>query len=227
MMKKIIITIMFLIVALLNIHAQNKLDVYVAGNYGLYKVKVSDVYSSAISSKFSGGIGAHISYKLTPNLRVVALPVVQQRGYMSSNIHHIYDVSVGYIDVPIGVEYDFNIHLFVKSLNLGEKDEKVFFLGAGLYEGFAINGKYTDRLYNTPSEKIKFGESLTDNRSITDFGLNFNVGLRIRSFKIGLQKQLGLKNVVPSARQAKDGSLKTTGFGMFIAYKISNLKKKK
>ena len=226
MMKKIIITIMFLIVALLNIHAQNKLDVYVAGNYGLYKVKVNDVYSSAISSKFSGGIGAHISYKLIPNLRIVALPVFQQRGYMSSNINHIYDVSVVYIDVPIGVEYDFNIRLFVKSLNLGEKDEKVFFVGAGLYEGFAINGKYTDKLYNTPSEKIKFGELLTDNRSSTDFGLNFNVGLRIRSFKIGLQKQLGLKNVVPSARQAKDGSLKTTGFGMFVAYKISNLFKK-
>ena len=226
MMKKIIITIMFLIVALLNIHAQNKLDVYVAGNYGLYKVKVNDVYSSAISSKFSGGIGAHISYKLIPNLRIVALPVFQQRGYMSSNINHIYDVSVVYIDVPIGVEYDFNIRLFVKSLNLGEKDEKVFFVGAGLYEGFAINGKYTDKLYNTPSEKIKFGELLTDNRSSTDFGLNFDVGLRIRSFKIGLQKQLGLKNVVPSARQAKDGSLKTTGFGMFVAYKISNLFKK-
>jgi hypothetical protein len=225
-MKKIKIIAILLIVCSINIFAQNKLTVYVTGNYGLYKVKPSDIYSSAISSNFSGGFGVHLSYTIIPNLYIVALPVYQQRGYMSFNIYHNYDIRVSYIDIPIGVEYNFNAPSS-KFLGLTDDDEKPLFVGIGLYEGFAISGNYTDKFTNNPAEKIKFGESLTDNRSSTDFGFNFNIGVRIRNFKIGIQKQLGLKNVVPTARQAAEGSIKTTGFGMFIAYKISKLKKKK
>lgn len=225
-MKKIVIISILLTTFSINIFAQNKLTVYATGNYGIYKVKPSDIYTSAISSNFSGGFGVHLSYLILPSLHIVALPVYQQRGYMSSNIYHNYDIRVSYIDIPIGVEYDFNAPSS-KFLGLTDDDEKPLFIGIGLYEGFAISGNYTDKFTNNPAEKTKFGESLTDNRSSTDFGLNFNVGLRIRNFKIGIQKQLGLKNVVPTARQAADGSIKTTGFGMFIAYKITNRYNKK
>lgn len=203
-----------------NCFSQKKLNIYAAANYGLYKVKPSDVYTSAISSNFSGGIGAHLVYKLLPNLNIVALPVLQQRGYTSTNIYHNYDIRVTYIDIPIGIEYNYTSAKMKQFFRVGEKDAKLLFFGIGLYEGFAINGKFTDKFTNDPSVKIKFGESLTDNRSNLDFGLNFNVGLNIRRFRIGLQKQLGLKNVVPNARQAAEGSIKTRGFGMFIAYKV-------
>ncbi len=225
-MKKIIMLSIVFATLFTNAFAQNKLTIYATGNYGVYKVKPSDIYTSAISSNSSVGFGVHLSYTIIPNLYIVALPVYQQRGYMSSNIYHNYDIRVSYIDIPIGVEYNFNAPSS-KFLGLTDDDEKPLFVGMGLYEGFAISGNFTDKFTNNPAEKIKFGESLTDNRSSTDFGLNFNIGLRIRNFKLGIQKQLGLKNVVPTARQAAEGSIKTTGFGMFIAYKITNRYNKK
>ena len=214
--------IILLIAFTTSIFAQKKLNFYATGNYGLYKVNISDIYGSAISSNFGGGLGAHIVYKLLPNLNLVALPVIQQRGYMSSNIYHNYDIRVTYIDVPVGVEYTCTPKKFGEFFNIDDKDEKLLFIGMQLYEGFAIDGKFTDSFSANPSssETIKFGESATDQRLSTDFGLNFTVGLNIKRFRIGFQKLLGLKNVVPTDRQTNEGSIKTTGFGMFVAYKL-------
>ena len=222
---------MFLVSVLLalvitNSIAQNKFDVFASGNFGLSKVTFTPSIGK-INRNLSGAIGAHIIYKLQPNISLIAMPMLQQRGYTSMNGANNFDVRVAYLDLPVGVEFGFGARGLVGFDKFEKGAEKPFFFAAGVYEGIAVSGKYTDKYLSNPSVKIKFGESLTDNRSRTDYGLIFNLGLRLGKIRFALQKQVGLKNVMPSARQAKDGSIKTDNFGFFVAYNIGGLFKKK
>ena len=56
-MKKLMIISFLIATFSANCFSQKKLNIYAAANYGLYKVKPSDVYTSAIFSIVSGGIG--------------------------------------------------------------------------------------------------------------------------------------------------------------------------
>ena len=229
-MKKLSIILFLLVAFVVNIFAQKKLEIYTAANLGLSKVKFTPSIGE-ISSNISGGIGLHIIYPIRPNIGLIVMPVLQQRGYTSLNSANNFDVRVTYIDIPVSVELGFGARALIGFSKFAEGEEKPFFFSAGIYEGIAIGGKYTDKFYNNPSVKIKFGESTTDQRSRTDFGVNFTLGLRFKSrlgkFKFGLQNQRGLKNCIPNDRKTKDGSLKTGNFGFFVAYGISNLFNKK
>ncbi len=229
-MKKLIIVSFLFATANTNSFAQNKLDVFVAANFGLSKVTFTPSIGT-ISRNFSGAIGAHLIYKLKPNIAFIAMPMLQQRGYTSMNSANKFDVRVAYLDIPVGIEFGFAARALFGFDKFEKGAEKPFFFGAGVYEGIAVSGKYTDKYFSDPSVKIKFGESATDQRSRTDYGLIFNLGMRFpvgKSYvRFGLQKQVGLKNVMPSARQAKDGSLKTSNFSFFVAYDISRLLSKK
>lgn len=217
---------LFLAVVCTNSIAQSKLDVFAVGNFGLSKVTFTPSIGT-ISRNFSGAIGAHVIYKLRPNIALIGMPMLQQRGYSSMNGTNHFDVRIAYLDLPVGVEFGFGARALIGFDKFEKGFEKPFFFTAGVYEGIAISGKYTDKYLSDPSVKIKFGESLTDQRSRTDYGLIFNLGLRLGKIRFGLQKQVGLKNVTPSARQAKSGSIKTDNFGFFVAYNIGRFLKNK
>jgi len=229
-MKKLSLTSFLLLTFTLNIFAQKKLEIYTAANLGLSKVKFTPSIGE-ITSNISGGIGVHLIYQIRPNIGLIVMPVLQQRGYTSSNTANNFDVRVTYIDLPVAVELGFGARALTGFNKFENGEEKPFFFSVGIYEGIAIDGKYTDKYFNNPSVKIKFGESTTDQRSRTDFGVNFTLGIRFKSqlgkFKFGLQNQRGLKNCIPNDRKSKDGSLKTSNFGFFVAYGISNLFNKK
>ncbi len=224
-MKKIILISILLAFVTTNTIAQNKLDIFVAGKFGMSKVTFTPSIGT-INRNISGAIGAHIIYKLKPNIALIAMPMFQQRGYTSMNASNNFDVRVAYLDLPVGVEFGFAARGLIPFDKFEKGAEKPFFFAVGVYEGIAISGKYTDKYLSNPSEKIKFGESLTDQRSRTDYGLIFNLGVRFDKVRFAFQKQVGLKNVMPSARQAKDGSIKTNNFGFFVAYNIGGLLKK-
>ncbi len=225
-MKRVIMISSFLVSFSTSIYAQEKFKVFVAANFGMSKVTFTPSIGT-INRNFSGAIGAHLIYKLKPNIDLIAMPVLQQRGYTSMNGANKFDVRVSYIDIPVGVEFGFAARALIGFDKFEKGAEKPFFFGAGIYEGLAISGKYTDKYLSNPAVKIKFGESVTDQRSRTDFGLNFTLGMRFDRFRFGLQKQVGLKNVMPNSRQAKDGSIKTDNFGFFVAYNIRDILKKK
>jgi hypothetical protein len=223
-MKKITITYLLLITLYCNALAQKKLTTYLAGNFGLATAKVLPHGSTQISSKLSGGFGVHITDQLTKRFFIVAQPAISSRGYVSSNSANKYDISSTYIDIPAGIEYHFPLFRDLRD----EEDGNLFFIGAGVYGGVAISGKYKDQ-YLTPSvsQKIKFGESTGDNRSLTDFGLNLVAGLTYDKIRFGIQYQKGLKNVVPKDRQTNGAAIYLRNFSMFVAYKLTGLKGKK
>jgi len=229
-MKKIIITTMFLIVAFVNTYAQNKINIFAAGNLGLSKVNFSPSNNIKIASAVSVGIGAHVTYSLLKNINIVAMPTFQTKGYGYSNYStaEFFDVKLKYLEMPVLVEFGFGAKALFGQL-LGDGEKKPFFFGAGLYAGVAVGGKYIDKnVVGDPVTKIKFGESLTDNRSRIDYGLHFTLGSTFDKFKVGILKQVGLKNAVPSARQNQGlSSNKNANFSVFMAYNISNLFKKK
>ena len=224
-MNKIILASVLFLASVNTSHAQKKIAVYAAGNFGLAAAKLQPSGSTTITSKLSGGLGMHLTGQLTKRVFVVAQPAVNFRGYVSSNAANKYDVSATYIDIPAALEYHYSLFKDMKD----GKDDYPFFIGAGLYGGFAVAGKYTDKYLNDPSVKIKFGESATDNRSKTDYGLNFVAGLSINDWgfgnfktnvRFGLQKQVGLKNVVPKDRQTGGNEIKLRNLSLFVAIKI-------
>ena len=224
-MKKITASFILVMTLFNTVQAQKKMVVYLAGNFGLAAAKLQPTNSTTITSKLSGGLGVHLAGQLTKRFFIVAQPAVNFRGYVSSNAINKYDVSATYIDIPVSIEYHYSLFKDMKD----ERGDYPFFIGAGLYGGFAVAGKYTDKYLNDPSVKIKFGESAADNRSRTDYGLNFVAGMTINDWgfgkfktklRFGLQKQVGLKNVVPKDRQTGGSEIKLRNLSAFIAIKI-------
>lgn len=224
-MKKIIFTSVLFAFLCIAAHAQQKVTVYVAGNFGVAAAKLQPSGSTTINSKISGGFGLHLTARVTSRFFLVGQPGVNFRGYVSSNAVNKYDVGATYIDVPLALEY----HYSLGKDFMDEKGAYPFFIGAGAYGGYAVAGKYTDKYTNDPSVKMKFGESVTDNRSATDYGLNFVAGLTVNNWgfgnfktklRFGLQKQVGLKNVVPKDRQAGGNEIKLRNLSVFVAIKI-------
>ena len=224
-MRKVLTTGILITVLFHNTYAQKKVLLYAAGNFGIASAKLQPKGTTTISSKLSGGLGAQLAVQVSKRLFIVAQPAVDFRGYVSSNAANKYDVSATYIDIPAAIEYHYNLFKDVQ-----EKNEPYpFFIGAGFYGGFAVAGKYVDNYTNDPSVKIKFGESNTDNRSRTDYGLNFVAGLTVSDWgfghfktnlRFGLQDQVGLKNVVPKDRQAGGNEIKLRNLSLFLAVKI-------
>ena len=70
---------------------------------------------------------------------------VQQRGYSSMNGTNHFDVRIAYLDLPVGVEFGFGARALIGFDKFEKGVEKPFFFTAGVYEGIAISGKYTDK----------------------------------------------------------------------------------
>ena len=224
-MKKIIFTSVLFTTLCITAVAQQKWAAYIAGNFGVASAKLQPSGSTTINYKISGGFGLHLAAQLTNRFFVVGQPGINFRGYVSSNSVNKYDVGATYIDLPMALEYHYSLGKDFRD----EKDAFPFFIGAGVYGGYAVAGKYTDKYTNDPSVKIKFGESVSDNRSRTDYGLNFVAGLTLNNWgfgnfktklRFGLQKQVGLKNVVPKDRQAGGNEIKLRNLSVFVAIKI-------
>ena len=226
-MKKLFSLLLFVLVTISNIYAQSKLDIYAVGNFGMAKA-IFTPKKETISASFSGAIGSHLIYNFSNTIGLAIQPVLQAKGYESTQ----FKVRATYLEVPINIEYSMGLRGLIGFDKFEKKDKKPFFFGAGVYAGYAIGGKYIDKYQiGDPSTKIKFGEALTDQRSKTDYGLNFTLGMLLPAFnslvRFGLQKQVGLKNVVPKNRQAKDGEIKLKNFSLFIAYNLGKVLKRK
>jgi len=129
------------------------------------------------------------------------MPVWQGRGYKTFN----YDIRLTYSEIPIYIEFGLGFGIFDCDGQHHEDGEKKPLIG-------------------NPDTKIKFEELVTDNRSRTDYGLMFTAGGQLGRSRFGLFKQIGLKSVIPKARQAKEGNIKTKNFGFFVAFNLKNKK---
>lgn len=167
-------------------------------------------------AKLSSGIGLDIEAHLARQAHIDLRPTINFRGYNGSNL--VSAVKVTYLDLPVNIEFDL------------DQNKHHLFAGGGPYIGFAIAGKYKNNLtssLNTDWQKIKFGESVTDNRSPVDYGFNLNIGGYLKgynhNFKFGVQSQIGLKNVVPKDAQNLPNAfdLNLRNFTAYLAFGLT------
>jgi hypothetical protein len=157
-------------------------------------------YEGTVPAKYNGtgiGIGVNLKQKLGPVLLYID-PRFMTYSHITNN-----KSKTQYIQVPVSI----NLLSFSKSfvddeVNVGSVKSFKFGLNVGVYGAYAIGGKYV--LNGT--QKMKYGESATDNRSPIDFGLHTSLsfGSNVSSYRAYIQVQRGFNNVIPSARVNND-----------------------
>lgn len=94
-----------------------------------------------------------------------------------------------------------------------------FFVGAGPYMAYAMNGTYTLKGINTD---MTFGNNYGagDNLRRMDYGANFTAGLLMdRNFVLGAGFDLGARNIAPDGFTTR---IRTRSFGVSVMYVFRN-----
>ena len=99
--------------------------------------------------------------------------------------------SLMYLQIPVNIVYNADL----------------FYFSAGPYLGFGISGSGES---GGQSEDVEFGNSVDDDISPTDFGLNVELGVNLNNLRLGVGYGLGLSNNIPS--DAKDVDTDDTTF---------------
>lgn len=106
------------------------------------------------------------------------------RGEKQENEGDEYKMSLYYLTLPVYLQYN-------KLVN----DNGLFFAGLGPYYGFALFGKFVDKIDGeTFKENIKFGRDESGLRR-GDFGLGFIAGYVYKRMLVQLSYDMGLTNI--------------------------------
>jgi len=117
-----------------------------------------------------------------------------------------YTATINTLEVPLNLAYKFPIN-----------DKSKFFIQAGPFLGYALNGKYKD---STGSTDITFGEQGGIKKF--DFGLGFGGGVEFGSIALSLNYNLGLANLYDDSTE----KIKTKVLQISLAYMfVKNVKK--
>lgn len=117
------------------------------------------------------------------------------------------NIHVAYLSAPLDLVYHTNLF------------NKRFFVGAGPYLAYALNGTYTEKGINTD---MQFGNNYAagDNLRRMDFGANMMAGILMdRNFVLGATFDFGLKNIAPDGSAA---TVRTRSFGLTLGYVFRN-----
>lgn len=205
-MKKTILLILVLSAFQMHVFSQES-RTFLTFNGGLSGSRAKD-------SKLSSGVGLDFDLALSERVHFNVMPTLNIRGYTG-----LVTVKPTYIDFPVCFQFSL------------DENEKHMFLGLGGYYGYALSGKFKNTLTvtgNTDWQKMSFGESETDNRSKSDYGVLINIGAYYPGYngaiKAGIQFMKGLKNVVPEARQGEDinNDIKLRSIKAYIEFSVFN-----
>jgi hypothetical protein len=191
-MKTILLSAAICMLFFLQSYSQNKnTSGFIAkGSFNIGNV-MSTANNTSSKAKIRFGYGVAMEYlkNIDKNGRVYisAMTALQSRGYQN--------VRAMYFDVPV-------------TLNYAVGKNKRILLGGGLYAGVALSGSYKNS--TDTWTKMNFGETAADNRSKTDYGykLSYTAVSRYFGMVFNIDYLGGLKNVIPSERQANGNSLK-------------------
>lgn len=136
-------------------------------------------------------ISALIDYQLLDNVSIVSLPGVSKKGYKVPDIvfkKGDFYYGVYYLELPIYATYFYKV------------PKGQLFAGLGPYVGLGLDGKWGI----SNMQKIKFGNTSTDQFRRGDIGLGFMAGYELsKEIQLMLTASLGLRkihsnpNVVP------------------------------
>lgn len=172
-------------------------------NSSSVNVKVPGSGSSSTDARPGYGIGIEVWQKIAKTFYVSAGLHYNSFGYK--------DVRTNYLNIPLVFNY----------LSKGQ----MITLGAGVYGGYGLSGKYKNSLGSRT--KIKFGEGATDNRSHIDAGIVINAGYNL--FTLGhftSYAYIGLKDLTSKARQ-NGTTMKMLSWVLSYAIPLTGISKKK
>lgn len=162
------------------------------GGNSRYKLSTETSPSHEIS-KTGWGFGLGYAKMFGDNFYIDISGEINSRGYknggaISSTLLGL-TYKATYLDIPVSFNYISDYRSFI----LGDTK---FVVGAGAYYGLALSGKYQT---STGWSKMKFGESGTDTRSATDYGILFNLGIKSKGLPLLVATYTsGLNDIIPS-----------------------------
>jgi hypothetical protein len=164
----------------------------------------SNEYSSS-KSRIGYGIGIE---RITPLYNEKLLLSTQ----IALNSLGYKNVRTNYINVPITVNFF-----------LGRN--KLFYVGAGMYGGLLLSGKYKN--INNDWIKMKIGDGVNDNRSRTDYGMIYTIAYTFgEGFPIvQMHIMSGIKNLIPEARQTNGSKNKINSVELALRLPLNVMKK--
>ncbi len=101
------------------------------------------------------------------------------------------------------------------TVHIGHEKGGNYFLGLGPYFARALGGTYTTMYYD--KEKLKIGNSNTDNIKGSDMGLSLTWGAVIKKARLQLQYDFGFANIYPGNN---DASIRNRTFSFLFGFRI-------
>ena len=141
-------------------------------------------------------------------------------GYKTNN--STYKVKVNYISITLPLIYASNFGVMQKLMgyhSVNTDEDYKFFFGAGPYFNYAVSGKFMLTSIDG-YKKMSFGNGVNDNRKATDAGVAIKLGMKIPRCLIGIQKNIGVSNVIPTDRRSNGSYIKTRSFLFSVSYNI-------
>jgi hypothetical protein len=177
-------------------------------------------YGEGISWKPGFSLGVTASIPITKILSLETGLSLQNKGYKQNqkqggaldvtDVKNI--VNLYYLELPLDAKV---------LINIGKMN---FFGVFGPYIGMGLWGKTKGNyLFRgepmTENKNINWGSnSVTDNYTRLDFGLNAGVGIEYKSFQIGLGYGLGLLNISPNTSAGQ--KINNKAINIYLAYKL-------
>jgi len=226
-MRKLLLTIPFLLISFLNYSQNSKIKFGVqAGlnysNFRGYEVPVSPFYSESPAFAYLGGL--NFEYRIKEKLSLKLELNYERKSQKADNFIELTDTdqftesynfrsqkNYDYLVLPIMIKYNFS-------------NKNSFYLNGGPFIGFLLKSNLTndlgkiDGLNNEPVETSNFNNK-------TDFGLSIGLGKTIEingknSIFIEIRENLGLTNTSKN-KVWGNGEVKTNSLNLIVGYIIN------
>ncbi|QCK15978.1 porin family protein [Mangrovivirga cuniculi] len=194
----------FLIFMSLNSQAQ-EFGARIGGNFSRFNYSVEEINEDALSL-FGFHIGATGIYPINDNVRINGSLLYSQKGERFKEDGGTLKEIVNYIHLPFAIEYSFG------------GDQLKPFLQAGPYFSFAASSKYkidTPDFSGEVDNNIGNGEN--DDIAPMDFGLNIGGGVDVEKFRVGLNYEAGIANLIPNGWDSNE-TWKNSSFNINVSY---------
>ncbi|WP_418263349.1 porin family protein [Flavobacterium faecale] len=226
-MKKLILSITFLLISTLNYSQNSKIKFGIQGglnysNFRGYDIPGTPLYSESPAFAYLGGI--NIEYIIKSKLSLKLDLNYERKSQKADNTLEIFDnngsskvynftskKNYDYLVFPIMIKYNFT-------------NRNSFFINGGPYIGYLLKSNITydlgniDFLNNEPFETTKYNHK-------TDFGLSIGLGKIIElnkknSIFIEVRENLGLTNTSKN-KVWGNGEVKTNSLNLIIGYQLN------
>ena len=228
-MKKLLLSITFLLIATLN-YSQNskiKFGIQAGLNYSNFigydiPVQFEPVYSESPAFAFLGGL--NFEYQIKEKLSLKLEINYERKSQKADNYIEITDIdgfTKGY-NFTSKKNYDYLVLPIMLKYNFTYKNS--FYVNGGPFVGFLLKSNLTNDLQNIDGLNNKPFETTKYNNK-TDFGLSVGLGKNFElkennSIFIEIRENLGLTNTSKNTVMG-NGTVKTNSLNLIIGYSLN------